>query len=96
METHSISIIVIIYFHELITQDVANICMHNSVGNQRCFSWLTDNVAHYDFREFVFSPQHSTVQTLWAGCQEDPSSLNALYELEILPSYQQQSLKEAS
>lgn len=59
METHSISIIVIIYFHELITQDVANICMHNSVGNQRCFSRLTDSAAHYDFGEFMFSPRHS-------------------------------------
>jgi hypothetical protein len=56
MEIHSISIMVIVYFYELITQDVANICMHNSVGNQRCSSGLTDDLltaAHYDFREFT-------------------------------------------
>lgn len=67
MEIHSISIIVIIYLYELITQDAANICMHNSVGNQQCFPWLTDNLqtaVHYEFSEFLSSPLHSTVQTL--------------------------------
>lgn len=56
MEIYSISIMVIVYFYELITQDVANICMHNSVGNRQCFSGLTDDLltaAHYDFREFT-------------------------------------------
>lgn len=56
MEIHSISIMIIVYFYELITQDVANICMHNSVGNRQCFSDLTDDLltaAHYDFREFT-------------------------------------------
>lgn len=53
METHSVSIIVLIYFYELITQDVANICVHNSVGNRQCFSWLIDHLqtaVHYYFQ----------------------------------------------
>lgn len=67
MEIHSISIIIIIYFYELITQDVANTYMHNLVRNQKCISWLSDNLptaADYNFSEFISSRLHSIVQTL--------------------------------
>lgn len=56
MEIYLIFIMVIVYFYELIIQDVVNICMYNLVGNQRCFFGLIDDlliVVYYDFREFM-------------------------------------------